>query len=569
MRSKPTAVSAFVTAVLLVIAGLPTASAQSLLELEAVLPKMLTLSVRVVDSERQPVAGAVLTPWALRSSQGHGTWAEKDKAAGVGPKPVTTDEDGVAEVLYPLYRDLLEQVRTLSVSLQVDKVGFAYVSDQHIDVPLLSESRHEIQLRRGVSVDVQPLINDSPAELEGLFAFWSDGRSWQAGHAPEKLASGALRIPAMPPGAASVLLAKMQDDQVTHLSKITDFQLHSGNEKSLEVSLQPALRVEGRLSANTPRPVRHGRVKVSTLTSDPSHYSRASWFTWAPIQSDGTFVIESWPEGEAMQLIGICEGWIAESGVAPAVVENPRDRATDPFQRPQVFQPRQGETIEVVMTALAECRVSVVDESDRPVSGVRVASWPNVGWWNGGSQIYCDPLVRCEVLLRQRDYSQAVDKDFGSAFEGATDADGKVTLMLPEGKERLALRSEDYALPAFLGSRDVRIETSVARPTDVELRVQPVGADKLGEWDKLAGVVFGCSTREGRRICALPGVRKKMDEFAKRFREAKGQQDPALLAEAYATVAEAFKDAGDPEEASKWRRKAEQQAELVSSTNSE
>ena len=50
-----------------------------------------------------------------------------------------------------------------------------------------------------------------------------------------------------------------------------------------------------------------------------------------------------------------------------------------------------------------------------------------------------------------------------------------------------------------------------------------------------------------------------MDEFVRRFREAKNQRDPQLLCEAYAAVAEAFLGANDPEEAGKWRRKAAEQ----------
>ena len=115
-------------------------------------------------------------------------------------------------------------------------------------------------------------------------------------------------------------------------------------------------------------------------------------------------------------------------------------------------------------------------------------------------------------------------------------------------------------MPAFLGRRDVGVKLVPGRTTEVTLRLQPSGIEKLGEWDNLAGVVFGCSTREGRRICALPSVQKKMNEFAERFREAKNQRDPQLLSEAYNLVADAFLGVGDLEEAAKWRKKAADQA---------
>ncbi len=101
------------------------------------------------------------------------------------------------------------------------------------------------------------------------------------------------------------------------------------------------------------------------------------------------------------------------------------------------------------------------------------------------------------------------------------------------------------------------------RPLNVTLNLQPRGTEKLGDWDKLAGVVFGCSTREGRRICALPEVRKKMDEFESRFRDGKSQHDPQLLSEAYTMVADAFVGVGDQDEAAKWRAKAAEEAGKV------
>ncbi len=212
------------------------------------------------------------------------------------------------------------------------------------------------------------------------------------------------------------------------------------------------------------------------------------------------------------------------------------------------------------MTPLIPCIVTAVDENGQPVAGVTVESWPNVGWWNGGSQIYCHPLVRGERLLRDRGYREAIEKAFPTPFEGKTDAHGKLTLQLPAGGEELAVSSDAYELPAFVGRREVPVKLIRGETAEVSLRLQPRGTDRLGEWDKLAGVVFGCSTREGRRICALPGVEKQMDEFVERFREAQNQRDPQLLSEAYVVVANAFADAGDKEEAAKWRQKAAEQA---------
>ena len=114
--------------------------------------QMLELPVRVVDSDGGSVVNAKITPWALRSSQGHGWWREDDERAGIGPEDVFTDEDGTAAVLYPRYRDIQERVRTTSVSLWVDHPDFAYVDQLHIDVPLERSEPHKVELTAGVPV---------------------------------------------------------------------------------------------------------------------------------------------------------------------------------------------------------------------------------------------------------------------------------------------------------------------------------------------------------------------------------------------------------------------------------
>jgi hypothetical protein len=525
--------------------------------------QMVELPVRVVDAEGKPVAKAKVTPWALRSSQGHGLWRQDDSRADIGPKDTFTDAAGTAAILYPYYRDRRERIRTLSVSLYVDHPEFAYTNDLHIDAPLETRGPYEITLAAGVPLEVRPLLDGELADLDNLFALWSDGRSWQPGSAPQKSAEGTLRIAAMPPGENSVLLVKLDGERATHFSKITDFKLALGEPRKIDVTMQPGVRVRGVLSENVPRPVRAGRVSACSLVPADAARDRVEWLTWAPVQSDGTFTIERWPADEPIQLIALCEGFIATSGSAPEEVKNPPDPKKDPFGRPQVFRTNGEKQIELAMTPLVQCGVTAVDEDDKPVAGVPVRSWPNVGWWNSGSQIYCHPLVRGERLLRERDHNKAIDEAFPQPFKAETDARGQATIELPAGHEELVIASEVYELPVFLGSRDVKIELTPGETTEMVLRLQPRGTEKLGEWDKLAGVVFGCSTREGRRICALPDVSKKMDQFAERFREAKNQRNPQLLSEAYSAVAEAFAGVGDQEEAAKWRHKAAEHAAKV------
>jgi beta-lactamase regulating signal transducer with metallopeptidase domain len=448
--------------------------------------QMLKLPVRVVDADGKPVVSARIIPWALRSSLGHGLWEDNDNGAGVGPKEVVTGVDGTAIVLYPRYLDVQEQIRTLAVSLFVDHPAFAFVDGLHVDVPRKAKGPYEVILTRGVPVEIRPLIDGKAISLDGVFLLWSDGRSWRKGSAPQKTAGGALRIPAMPPGKNSVLAVRLDGERATHFSKILDFELAAGEPKKIEVPLRQSLRIQGVLTDNVPRPVRQGRIKTWTLPPPPTglDYHRAGWFSWTAIRPDGTFTIDGWPAEERVQLIALCDGYIVTSGLAPDFLQHPPDpkeAKVDPYNRPQVFEPRKNGRITVAMSPLVRCVATAVDEHDKPVAGVNVVSWPNVGWWNWGSQIYCDPLVRGERLLREREYDKAIDKTFPAPFEATTDAQGKATLQLPEGNECLAVGSKVYELPVLLGSREVRVKLVWGETTEATLRLQPRGAEKLGE----------------------------------------------------------------------------------------
>ena len=446
-------------------------------------PQMLKLPLRVVDPDGKPVAGAKVTPWALRSGQGHGPWEKDDKRADVGPKEVVTGKDGNATILYPRYRGRKEQIRTTAVSLFVDHPKFAYVSDLHINVPLEKKGPYEIKLTRGVPVEIRPLIDGRPTGLDNVYLFWSDGRSWLKDKTPEKTADGTLRIPLMRPGKNSVLAVKLDGQHATHFSKIVDFELVAGKPKKIDVPLQPSVKIEGVLSDNVPRPVRQGRIKIETL---PPAYDRVAWLSWAPIRPDGTFTIDAWPTGERLQLIALCDGYIATSGLAPDVVKNPPDPEKDSLLRPQVFDPDKNHRITVTMTPRVRCEVTTIDENNKPIAGVNVVSCPNVCWWNVGTQIYCASLVRGERLLRERKYFDAVDKTFPEPFEGTTDAQGKITLELPAGKESLAAWNDAYELPVTLGSRDVSVTLEPGKTTRKTLHLQPAGTEKLGDTEEAA-----------------------------------------------------------------------------------
>lgn len=523
-----------------------------------------TIKLRVVDAAGDPIAGARVTPWALRSSQGHGGWTDDgEDRSGIKPETTATNNHGIAIVTYPVLRDVGEQTKTTSVSVWVEHPDYVIEGGTHLDLPHDADTADPVVLERGADLFVRPMIDGKPADPKQIVAIWSDSRSWRDPGAMQVVRTRELKFPSMKIGDGSVLLMRVFEDQITHTSSIVDVVLDPEQRNQVSVNLSPVVPIKGRLDPAVPRPIHNGRVAYETL--NPSLSDRIMFGSWSPVSENGDFVIPVWPTGEAIQLTGLCDGYIGISGEAPPEVANPR--TPDPCLRSQVIRPHEGDPVVLSMKAMVPCDITVVDQDDQPVEGVLIDSWPNIQWWNYGSQVYCDSLVRGEDMIRvadrKRDYKEFHNESYGLPFSVRTDHEGRATLMLPEGSRNLGIRDDRYDLPAILGRRYARIKMVAGERSQVTLTVQKKGIDHLGEWDKLAGVVFGCSTREGRRICALPDVREKMNQFVATFQEAKNRKDPKLLAEAYTIVADAFVKAGDLPEARKWRRKAaEQQSQI-------
>ncbi len=450
--------------------------------------EVLTFEVVVINSEGEPVKDAEVTPWAIGSAQGHGAWNEK-AAGGVKAEAVMTDSSGKATIRYPKFSNVAEEVRSTTISVAVKHPEYPVVNDIHVGMP--AKKPHKVKLPTGSMIEATVLLDGEPVVGDEIKANWTTGASWTEDSGVQiDQDQKTIRTTPIPKGIGQVMFVRLDGDTITHFSAIEDIEI-DGTEKLIKksVELVPAVTIRGKLSDEVPRPVISGRVKFQTIT-DGRSWDEISWFDWAQIEEDGSFVIDAWPKGEPMQLTALCDGFCAKNGEKPPMVTPERARGS--YMRAQVFLEPENSEITVEMEPMSSCRIEVNNAFGKKLSGVTAGANPNIGWWNGGSQIYCWPLVGGVEFLKTGKYNR--DRKDGihtQPFSGKTDEDGFVTIQLPARKTNLWIGNERYQLAAKAGRRSRRIEVEQAKSMSLEFVLQPKGLDVLGDWEDLCGLVFG------------------------------------------------------------------------------
>ena len=101
-------------------------------------------------------------------------------------------------------------------------------------MPLQGNQPHRIELADGVRLEVRPIIDGQSISCDHLFAFWAGGRSWRKENAITKTGAGTLVFPTLKPGNNSLILVRMENDHATHFSRITEVDLSSGKDRTMD-----------------------------------------------------------------------------------------------------------------------------------------------------------------------------------------------------------------------------------------------------------------------------------------------------------------------------------------------
>lgn len=439
-----------------------------------------TKVVRIVDGEGNPVPNARVVPWAIRTQQAHGSWA-KDEYGQSDPPELTTDAEGKVTIPFPKFADRDGKVPVQQLTCRVSHPDF--VETVYNDVPVTGASLHDvatIELGSGDVVDVAALSGTAPLPIADVYAMWSSDA--HHGHEGTSITDeGMRRLPRLPPGPELLRLAYLPDSGEALFSVADPLLLTAGKHQRLRMQLEPAARVEGRLDESVPRPVTGGVVigELLHLIDERGEGREDESLTWrsvAMIREDGAFTLPPMPAGE-LQLIALCDGFIAESGDPPAFAsERERNNPGTFFIRPQVFTVASGanEPLTLTMKPTGSCRFQLTAPDGKPIAGARVGFWPNVGWWRDGSQLYCWPTVGSMETLKRRPDAPPIDWG-AQPFLAVSDAQGvAVVKNVPVGTRDFAAVHDDWELWVDASRNSSgRVELKPGERSEVSVTMQP------------------------------------------------------------------------------------------------
>ncbi len=439
-----------------------------------------TKSVRVVDEAGEPIIGARVIAWAIRTQRAHGGWTPNGYGQGEPPER-TTDAEGRATLPAPLFADRDQRENVIAITCRVAHPDFVESVYNDVNVtPAALPEEATVVLYPGDLLEVAGQSEAGPLPIERVFAQWSSD-SYFGREGTTITEEGMRRLPRLPPGPELLRLVYLPKEGEALFSHVDPLQLTNGKRRRIRALLFPGVRVTGRLDDSVPRPVANGRVVAQVIDylkdDGPASDETLQWRAVAKISEDGTFTLPAMPPGH-VQIIAICDGFLAAPGEPPAFLDDAqRARAARTFGSPQVFEvaPRgEHADITIEMTPAASCEFHFSDPEGRPLAGIGIGFSPNVRWWLGGSQIYCWPFKGAAEMLDPPADAEPLDfRDQPFAVE--TDADGRAVIKtLPAGQGVFRAGNDDWELWADeTHTQSGRADLNPGKRTVMNLTMQP------------------------------------------------------------------------------------------------
>jgi len=455
---------------------------------KALQPKveMLTAKVQVVDPDGNPIEGATVTPSGLRSKAKPGThWWWRSEKHGEQPKK-ETDSNGIVEMPYPKY--VIEEMETDQVTWTVSHPDFIYFrKDFSVD-----KDPAEIQMKRGLKIAVSAIDGETGEKLtKNLYAVAGNERvNWQLKD------NGVLVSGTMVRKKRFLRVIELVEGEPTRFSE--RIEINPGEKSRVfvkDVKLSVGTRVIGKLDESVTRPVTNGYVVASVARRPVANVNdrgtRWSWHEKTKIREDGTFVFESMPSDEVLQMIPVCDVWVPQTPNAneiapffPALANRVAAWAAVPS-----LLKLEGKEVAATlkMVKAKKVRVTVVGPDDQPIGGAKVGCSPNQKWFDGGAQIYGEGFSMSKALIELR--AGNFEPERRNRYFVETDENGIAEFVSvpdnPMSKE-LYVEDDNFELPIAGRGRTFKYKFDASDVTEVTLRLQEKGTEVMDGSQMLA-----------------------------------------------------------------------------------
>lgn len=378
--------------------------------------KRIPLRLKVVDPDGEPIVGANVRAYALRSDAepgSHFAWRSQLGEAPTGE----SNTDGVIETDYPEF--VIEDNPTSVMTWE-------FTHPSYVTKRLGTRVEEElaiITLDRGYRIAATAIDGESREKIsEDLFAFQTDVPTdkW-------KLKNGFLTSPTF--GESQIALRLVHFPKNGPM-KFTDLIKVEIEDKSRIVmrncELKSGVRVEGKLDDSVPRPIKNGVVNACIVTR-PDGGNRDNqwiWFERAEIKEDGTFVFESLPQGDVLQMTPVCDGWVPANPTDAESYFGEDGNVNSSVSNPQMVR-LKGDMVKptLQMVKTAKITMKVLGPNNQPVSDATLYTSPNQRFFNLGTQLLGDGGSNIAYLKSLRDDSE-FQRSENARFQVKTDENG-------------------------------------------------------------------------------------------------------------------------------------------------
>ena len=431
---------------------------------------MTNLRVVLKGENGEPVAGAAVMPYAMRTIEDpgtHGFWDERRYGA---PRDYFSNEQGVATIRYPA------KIWNHAAPLTTSQVTFVarhsnFVREVvHFD---LGAKEAVVELKKGCELHLSAMdangnaVRDFGVLIAGPFSpeFWQDDGA--SGRSTSSLNDGTWQT----------LLVKPQENGCTLFSSLLPLRVRPDQSMRMRgIKLTPGSRIVGCLSDNVPRPIKNGTVIITSVPKPEGDSFRAElpslcWYDWTSIQENGSFVFPSVPGSGEIQMIAICDGWLSKTTVPDA----------DSFVMGQLFQV-EGDRVNVSieMEGTGSFELTILNPDGSRLKGGTVSSWPNQRRYKGGVSLLgmCrDSMREIRNQLRPAQEREPFIRNRDLPFLERPVIDGKVVLKgIPTNMGvALELNHPDFrfATPGKTGQSWPRHQLNSAQPKQIVLKTAP------------------------------------------------------------------------------------------------